>query len=260
MIENNDYSNSEVYLINWLGGTSGAFITGLLDQFVNEPISSEEIVFSDSGHAHDFTDNRLKNTMIDSAWEVRENSNDIPVYMMCRPIDSTKPLILVDHNIPVYEDLFQIFPKCKVIIITRSKQMLPRLKGNMFFKNTCEGFPGNKEYWDSIRELHDSVSIYQDPNEVPIEVAEEFIKSISEQWPDNNGLFFNEDFIDPNQYKDNIFRISFYDIIHNSNSVLQQLSVITNKPISPELELFYEKYLETQDNLIKTKMPWLDDK
>ena len=130
----------------------------------------------------------------------------------------------------------------------------------MFFKNTCEGFPGNKDYWEGVRLVNSVVAEFKDPNDIPIEIAETFIKEISTPILSNNGAFFNEDYIHPEEYKDNIVQVSFYDIIHNSTNVLQQLSDATNKPITPEIELFYEKYLEAQDKLIKTKMPWLNDK
>ena len=73
-------------------------------------------------------------------------------------------------------------------------------------------------------------------------------------------MFYNDDYPVPEEYKNNVLRIRFYDLIHNSNLVLNQLSALTNKPILPGVEQFYAKYLEAQDTLVKTKMPWLDDK
>ena len=254
----NTFPDSEVYLINWLGGTSGAFISAIVDQFINDSV--DEIVFSRNGNVHDYTGDRNFNLKINPTWRIRDDSSDTHSYKKFVPEDSTKPSIMIDHNIPAYEDLFEVFPKCKIILITRSTQMSPRLSGNMFFKNTCDGFPVTKNYWEGIRLLHTSVAEFEDPNDVPIEIAEEFIKEISTPISSSNRNFFDEDYIHPEEYKDNIVQVSFYDIIHNSTNVLQQLSDATNKPITPEIELFYEKYLEAQDELVKTKMPWLDDK
>lgn len=251
---------NETYLINWLGGTSGAFLTSTLLQILNGPFPEKEIVFSKSGNAHALTDKRLYNHTINPNWEVKEDASGIPAYITSAPLIKSKPFVMIDHLIPDYNDLFSRFPECKNIVITRSKNMMLRLKGNMLFKNTCEGFPGNKTYWDGIRELHASVRVYEDPNDVPVNVAEMFIKEVSQQWPDYTHRFYDDDYPVPEQYKDNVVRIKFYDLIHNPDIVLSQLSEATGRHIVPEVKKFYQKYLEAQDNLVKTKMPWLDDK
>lgn len=250
----------ETYLVNWLGGTSGAFLTSLLHQIVTKPLTEEEIIFSENGNSHKVADKREYNIRINPKWEVQKNATDVPVYLKQCHRNQSKPLVMVDHNIPIYEDLFNRFPECKNIVVTRSKDMLFRLRGNMFFKNTCEGFPGNKEFWEGIRILHESIADYEDPRDVPIEKAEIFIKELCRQWPEHNHMFYNDDYPVPEEYKNNVLRIRFYDLIHNSNLVLNQLSALTNKPILPGVEQFYAKYLEAQDTLVKTKMPWLDDK
>ena len=64
----------------------------------------------------------------------------------------------------------------------------------------------------------------------------------------------------PEQYKNNIFYIDFYDIIHNMPKVLSQLSEITGKPVTSFLEAQALNYQLKQVELINSKLPWIDDK
>jgi hypothetical protein len=87
-----------------------------------------------------------------------------------------------------------------------------------------------------------------------------YIKEWGRCWPLPNSEFFTRDFPIPEQYKNNIFHINVYDIIHNRDLVLELISKITNKPILPSIVQYYDAYLTKQEELVKTHMPWLDDK
>lgn len=248
---------SGVYLVNWLGGTSGAFITALLSQFIDATLNEADIIFSQHGDSHSLADRAYtKNIRIIPGPDDRSG---IHTYKYIRPQNETKPLVMIDHSEPDYSELFDIFPNCKNIVVSVSDDMELRRHGNMFFKNTCQGYPGNKIYWDNQRTSHMCVSGYENPNDVPNDVAETYIREVSKV-PYKVTDFFGNNYAVPEKYKNNITRIKFYDVIHRPDLVLEQLSKVTNMPVLPEHVNFYQKYLNKQTELVNTKMSWLSDK
>jgi hypothetical protein len=134
--------------------------------------------------------------------------------------------------------------------------MITRLIGNMLYKNwTREGDP----HWSSIRSTHPKLEPYENPNDVPNDLIKDFLMLYRTNYKKESSFFFDKTFL-PIAYKDSIFYIDFYDIIHNMSKVLVQLSDITNKPITPFLEEQALNYQNKQIELVNSKMPWLDDK
>ena len=61
----------------------------------------------------------------------------------------------------------------------------------------------------------------------------------------------------PVKYSKNVNVIPMYDIIHHKNKTLMLLSQITKQPITEKIIEIYNTYLNAQDTLIKTKLPWV---
>ena len=72
-----------------------------------------------------------------------------------------------------------------------------------------------------------------------------------------SGEFMNVDIKCPEQYSKNVNVLPMYDIIHNKIRTLTLLSKVTNKPITEKIVETYDKYIEAQEELVRTKMPWV---
>ena len=104
-MENNHHC-SEVYLVNFLGGTCGNFISGLVSNLAYDidPINS----FSKFGNAHGslLTHNQRTSR--------NYNMNKDAIYNHATPINPYLPLVMMDHVVPTWEDLFLKYPSCKI--------------------------------------------------------------------------------------------------------------------------------------------------
>jgi hypothetical protein len=256
----NIFPSTETYLITWLGGSCGAFITSLVYQFVVKPV--DDFAFSKFGHAHGIAlDECIKNwNRIIPVVHSDLYKEKISVFSSVDPICPSQPLILYDHLIPNLDELFTKYPLCKNIVIEMDKRTVNRVQGNLFFKTLVQEFPKSVEVWKNLQNKHPYFKDYTDPKDVPIELSERYIREWGSRWPFPNIEFFMADYVIHEQYKNNLFHINVYDIIHNRDLVLETISKITNKPILPNIVKYYDAYLAKQDELVKTQMPWLDDK
>lgn len=224
------YPDTEVYLVSYCWGTCGSFISSLIYDFLFNP--EEVIPFSKEGNSHERLINCHNN------WNVRQEYNTHPfrrevgfIYDHISPINSNKPLILLDHRFPVFDNLFSIYPKCKNIIISFTPKDVPRIKGNTFYK---------------LKLLKsNSLETVQDFNTYKHNIA-----AIEEK-------FMNLDLKCPVEYSKNINVLPMYDIIHHKEKTLMLLSQVTQRPITKKITEIYNQYLEAQDELVRTKMPWV---
>lgn len=238
------YPDAEVYYVTWLGGSCGAFISMCLYNLTTLPL---EIKLSEFGHAHVNQNDLIKNHI---------KSGFGHPYKTTIPKFSSKPLILFGHENNIeFEYLFNKYPKCKLIIVHLEDKMIYRLIGNMLYKNWTN--PGDM-HWVSIRDTHKELAPYESPNDVPSSLVKEFIGLCRKNYK-KDPFFFDKTFL-PDTYKNSIFYIDFYDIIHDMSKVLNQLSEITNRPVTPFLEQQALNYQNKQIELVNSKMPWLDDK
>jgi hypothetical protein len=222
------YTDTEVYYVSYGWGTCGSFVSSLLYDFL---FGIEEIIpFSKEGNSHGRLINCYKN------WDVTEKySSQVikrsagPVYDHVRPINKDIPLIIFDHFFPVFDDLFSVYPKCKLIIISSTPQDAQRIRGNIFYK--------------VFKDMRMRKELEFDKNQ-----------------PDTvrlAGEFMNVNIKCPEQYSKNVNVLPMYDIIHNKMRTLTLLSQVTNKPITEKIIETYDKYIEAQEELVRTKMPWV---
>jgi hypothetical protein len=222
------YADTEVYYVSYGWGTCGSFTSSLLHDFL---FGIEEIIpFSESGNSHQRVLNCYENWHASETYLNEANKRLIgAVYDQVRPIDKDVPLILFEHSLPVFDDLFSVYPKCKVIIISVTPQDAPRIRGNIFYKIFKDMEIRNELEFDKNQ-----------PNMVRLA-----------------GKFMNLDLKCPEQYSKNVNVLPMYDIIHSKMKTLTLLSQLTNKPITEKIIETYDKYIEAQEELVRTKMPWV---
>jgi hypothetical protein len=249
-----------LYLINFLGGTAGNFLLQLLTYIVDT--KALPIRLSANGGAHDYTS--LTRNVPNTA-KYREVIGIEPVYkhVDTRAIDwlPKDTLFMVDHLPPNWDDLFTLYPECKNIIITLPPHMSLRLAGNMFYKTIC-GFEDDNALnaaWQTMRSTDEQLRQYTYPEEVPYQLLESSFRSFADTYSNYIISPYNASPI-PEQYKDQICYISYRDIIHDMDKVLGQLKDFTGLELPEGIRDSYQMYLDAQAELVKTKMPWVDDK
>ena len=252
------YPNTETYLVNYSGGSCGAFIVTLLSLFVYNLEKSEPSQYGNSHSGMDYCTNLWES---ESSFTYHQRFyNKEAVHLHVNPANLNNPFILYDHLEPLWKLLFEKYPKCINILITYSKNEIPRLLGNVHFKFLCQYFDNknNVECWNNIRKKHSYLEEFETPKDVPELLIQKFILHESEIY--RIPIIYNDNLKLPELYKDKIIKLRMYDIIYNPEKVMNTLSSITNKPITDAIRETYKSYLDKQEELIKTKMPWLNDK
>ncbi len=251
-IENRSFVN-ELYYIVFLGGTGGNLLAKLLYHIIYSDTKTDDLVIT--GAAHDdtiFTDRIYSGGL--------PSHNENAVYSFMEPKNNhTNPMIEYDHNAPEWSNLFAKFPNCKAIVITLTKNEAPRVIGNLFFKTICNSKTEYNEPWEKLKINHSYLKKYQCPDDVPTELIGEYVKEVTASYED---LFivspFKSDSEVPKDCK--IDTIAYYDLIHNPEKVLLKLAQLTDREIPNQVRSMYQNYIDLQENLVKTKMPWVSDK
>ena len=245
-----------LYLINFLGGTAGNFIRQLLIRMFKS--RSNDITFGDNYSAHE----NIVEYDLPVKHEYWQMHGVEPVYKYFNtPIVSLESYIAVDHLPPNWDELFMLYPTCKNIVITVPITMALRVVGNLFFKTICvSGLkPENNTPWQDIRKNDPILAQYTRPEDIPIELLEVGFRDYARHYntviipPYNNYPI-------PDQYKDRVCYISYYDIIHDMDKVLNQLKEFTGLELPEGIDRVYKQHQDGQAELVKTKMPWVDDK
>jgi hypothetical protein len=251
------FPDTEVFYVNWIGGTSGAFICSLLGDLVYGPAVHDP---SENGNSHSGLDRLGFNQVNVFPDDFVHPPGRTPfIHKYACPKDSNIPLIIFEHEPPDWDTLFKKFPKCKHVIVTYSVEDTPRVRGNMFFKTTAEWFDPtdldsnwNKLWYEMKQEFSTELTDIDHPRDLPHSVGEKALGiPYIPEFPFLDGSTY------PAEYADQIIPIKLYDIIHNRQVVLDQLAEITGRPVTPEIEQAYIKYQDAQSELVRTKMPWV---
>lgn len=249
------FPTTETFLIDWLGGTCGAFITMLMYNILF-PEHEVEISPTYNGAAH--TNQNIIANRLHKFNKLFDKTDWGHSYKFVDPIFPSKPLILYDHEVPNLDEFFDKFPIGKIIVIRISNKMIPLLIGNFFYKTVMDfDYTSNKNsFWENMRNKDSSLKEYDNPNNLPDELLGQILKQQAKNYKIEN--YYSEQYIPPEEYSDRIYFIDFYDIIFNKTKVLSQLSDITNRPITDFVNDQYDIYLAKQKELIDTKLAWID--
>jgi hypothetical protein len=250
------YPDTEAYMVNFHGGSFGSFITVLILLLLDIVKEDQDIKFSTYGNAHDLARQRLANHNKTDTTDMRYHQ----VYDTVGPVDPLSPLVMSSHKFPVWDDLFYYYPKCKNIIVTHNYSDLPRLSGNLFFKTLVDDYYNEEELngktiWEEFKMRRSNTALFKNNNiETPLDLPQSDIKMLLSRFiSSTSNTFRDKNTID----RPNVFYLPMSDIIHNKNKTLKMLEQITNRKVTPLIIETYNKFLLAQENLVKTKMPWV---
>jgi len=200
------FPDTPLYLVSYTRGTSGAFISSLICDFL---YGIDKTTFSNSGNAHPRLLRCWKNLKIN---EVSQKKwiylHSYPPYEIVMPENPLRPLVINTHHFPNFERLFKIYPKAEPIIITYTANDVPLIHNNILYKT-------------------DTPNTSLENNSKMIEVTQEH----------------SENTIIPD-FKH--YKLPFFEIMNNKNKTLAMLSQITGKPITKEIDNLYNEYLLAQ--------------
>lgn len=238
------YPDTEAYLILFAGGSGGNFLASILHDFLFEV---EVNSVSEFGSAHNSFTTNYKILR-----KYRQHTDHIYNYVEVQ--DPTKPVIIYDHLEPIWEELFKIFPKCKVLIITLHPTDYDRLRGNFFFKVIAENYrPGHESAWETYKEenspLLDNVA---HPKELSPELCRQIFPVGREFF---NRSLYAEEIVYPESY--NVTGIKFHDLMNNTGILLEQVTQITGRACPQSAVNTYNRYTDAQQKLAEKYMPWV---
>jgi len=273
------FPNADCYIVTYKPGSGGHLISTLLYYLL---FDSDDVVadVSELGHAH-----TNQQTLIMNTWN-KESQKHIPadsattrsfnLYTVIEPQNNT--VIFQEHPlIKNYKHLKQRFPKFKQLFIVTEKHNLGQIGLNVFLKvivdlanvdlaNLSISEPDEKgksfnavckwnniqkeflrkrpkEVW--IQEYHNPTNMLDNKKHFKIfcEVIfpkDKIFTGINHQWNIKNIKASVRD------YQKHVHYITFDDIIHNSDSVLNTLSSVTNKPVTKAANNYYKNWLSKQ--------------
>lgn len=251
---------TDTYIVHWPLGAGGAFLISIVYNMI-DPNVRLTTNFGKNGDAHDITLDRCGGTWDSVTGDLYWNNHAdrphaTPIYEIVRRNPGSEFFMLYDHVPPDYDRMFSILPNCKNIVITADERVIPRTLGAFFYKVNA-GDPPNTEFWEREKQVFPYLRGINNAIDMPTEVAKMYFDDTISGFP---RLPFYHDFKIPEAYKNNILEITYYDLIHEKNKVLSLMSAFIGAPITDEIHNFYDVYLEKQQELIDTRMPWINDK
>ncbi len=242
------YPNTEIYLILFQGGTGGNFLASILHEILFPGSVPMEVTKFGSAHNNFTTNYIIKKTY-------HQHFNNI--YDHIDIIDESKPIIIYDHLTPNWTDLFQKFPKSKILVITLDQNDYSRYRGNFFLKVIAENYRPikNEDPWLAFKQEHSPLlDNIEDPTKIDAELTEILFNK-------GKDFFTAPTFIDldifPEIYKNHVYYIKFYDLMNENDLLLSQISTITERNCPDSAVNTYRNYMKAQRNLAEKYMPWL---
>lgn len=240
------FPDTECYLINWLGGSGGGFLTCIVYSLLyDQPF---DIDLTEYGRAHNNISKMDCNWESTSRTSYFNNLHNVPIYEIIEPKDTGNVTLLYDHQEPDLERLFFIYPRCKVISITLDKDLRPIVYGNLFLKGD------NQDLFKQAKVVKPELfRTYSIPYDVPTDIFESFMTEASTciSLPD----IYNHDIQVEDKYKNKVFKIYYKDFLNKPKYILSLLNDITGRTVNDDFMGIYESYIQKQDWILKTKMP-----
>ena len=256
------------YSVSFRGGTCGHFIAMLLLYSLSD--RTDDIVFESTGGAHtpfikwisENVENEFEGEPLFKVLDIYRSSklkDTSPYNFLIQPI----PFIIPDLN-----ELYQVNPNFKHIIITCDSQDLLKAEINYFYKRLSPVL-WNSEFNEVYDILKNTYSIQNKNANNLLELSPTEIKAIlsynsNREYIMRRGVFtrytssecpfVDDHYVVPDQFKDHVTLINFRDILENKQLILEKISTITGKATTSDLERQYNNYLALQAQL-DSKIP-----
>ena len=257
----NEFPNTECYLVSYVGGSCGGLITTLLSSLVlDKDICCVPTI---AGNSHDGLDMAQGTWDNDSMHNYYQNGHlhVDNVYLYAKPKEIESTIILFDHRpIDDYNTLAKVYPKFKQIVITFENNDYTQINYNLFTKFTCHYFTENNDSgWHTRRQdfldympEETWINQYDNPNDL-LKNKEHLKIYANTIWPkEKDDSPADENYseertnIRAGDFCNRIVYIKFIDIMRQPSVVLSQLATITGKDITPNIENYYNDWLQKQ--------------
>jgi len=239
---------SDPYIVAFEAGSSGRFISYILDSLLSGTNELFLVAKDNSAHLH----NSIKG--VDFSTCADPNSSNI--YQQIKFVYEEPIKILTTHTFPNFDVIYGKYPNAKIIIISFRKLELLEITGNNLYKNlfSC--------YFQNVYIQHEKVEKFTKKifkkNIPKEELTANQIQKIIETM-----AFWNDSpYCEPNisQYS-NLLILPYHEIYnknHNDYYIgLQKLEDFIGKSANEGVRENYSKYVKGRDTFISTKMPWL---
>lgn len=255
------YSDKEIfhstpaYIIDYRGGSSGAFITTLVNFFVwnnDVEIKSTLSLYNNSHTAlnhHNWDESGHKYAALD-----RLMCPNVSSYV--RPKDADKPVVFYSHCTPNWDDFFYRWPNGKAIKVTVRHLDIPEITFNVLWKLQIESFDlGGHQWWYDLKAKYSNVlEKYNRPDEISSE-------DLKEIFVDEIAAAHIPEVIDTTKpipkTEHLVLKLPYSLIISSPDQVLTLLENHLELPIPDIARSYYQQYIENQNKLVSEKAPWL---
>jgi hypothetical protein len=142
-----------------------------------------------------------------------------------------------------------------------TKEDFPRMSGNLFFKTVIEEYynekdPNGKEQWNKLKSRF--LNFFEENNiNIPEDLTYKTSQLLISKMFSLNYFSVSPWVNPPWPARENVFYIQSSDVIYNKNKILSLMSQITNCEMPTNIVEYYDEYLLAQEELVKTKMPWV---
>lgn len=232
------FPNTEAYAISYIPGTAGTFIGLLIAEFHNMVKKSE---FSVHGHSHGSSVSWNQKPATDFVQTMLPSGQIFSKFLETEPIDTSIPIILLEHYEIDSNVYFNRYPKGKILYIQADHSDRLLIEANFFFKVQVDSYH-TIPYWHELWKKE--APIYFDNAETPYDskVTPERIAILLKDRICKNQTTY------PYLITDEIdaYRFSFSDILNDSQKILSEISSITKKPIPSTAHAMYSNYLKAQ--------------
>lgn len=211
--------SSNIYIVSYATATCGNFINLVVWSLLENPEGFH--IFSKHGNAHTFNPYK-QNWHIQrhsDEWKsyIKDNSNHL--YRLVKQLNEDKPLILSGHKIPIFDEVFDMYPNAKLIFIQYDVEDIEYIKKLFYYKIMIDMFRLKGTYDECKADL-----IFETNNKHP--------------------EFRNIEI--PEVYKDKSCIINFRDILNEDSTVLETLGKFVNREVTIGIKKMHRDYLDKQ--------------
>ena len=269
------FPDTECVTVNWVGGTGGAALTGLVAHFLYDNIKDYSL--SSEGNSHAVLDEKTFNWLETShkgpGFPGGHDPDFIGHQHYVQPADPDRPLLIHSHHETDYDRFFKRWPKGRIIKITTRFCDMFETKLNFIRKVNFQNWDPvtSFEWWEDWKKVRpDLFSKYSSPlevtvddirchilNAVPGASVEECRNKYHHECRQTDYFEYGQIQAIPERYRPYVLDIPYYSFVRDPDWVLETLSTFLKRPITETGRQMYATYLEKQNAMIAEWGPWL---